>query len=148
MQNNTNQKQIQTKNTTKTTNQNKHHLISIRMSVSSSTALADHAANTLMAAAARSVGAHDAARAFWYRTFRQAWAGFCPRNCEVNDFLPKKSYWNHILCTFFSQWLVCGLCWWFTILGKNSRTPTLTSNQPCAEIATHKYSKRPTLAVR
>ena len=45
------------------------------MSVSSSTALADHAANTLMAAAARSVGAHDAARAFWYRTFRQAWMG-------------------------------------------------------------------------
>jgi len=37
------------------------------MSVSSSTALADHAANTLMAAAARSVGSHDAARAFWYR---------------------------------------------------------------------------------
>lgn len=52
--------------------------IAIRMSVSSSTALADHAANTLMAAATRSVGAHDAARAFWYRTLdspRPGWVG-------------------------------------------------------------------------
>lgn len=47
------------------------------MSVSSSTALADHAANTLMAAAAHSVGARDAARAFWYRTLEspQTWMG-------------------------------------------------------------------------
>lgn len=61
------------------------------MSVSSSTALADHAANTLMAAAARSVGSHDAARAFWYRTLKpQTWMGGWVLSGQVWRFFFKK----------------------------------------------------------
>ena len=113
------------------------------MSVSSSTALADHAANTLMVAAARSVGAHDAARGLlvsvpWKAQDLDGWMARVARLGKNHE----------------SQWLVSGLCWWFSILGKAferwgeflgnvpgiveyHRRPTLINSQRSAEICTH-----------